>query len=304
MKIYAICVFLCFHLFAFAEEENTKKFLEEIYPGMVNGCPKYSVVVDLPEGLILRCGKFEFKEIEIKQQITKYPEELRMQIEKNSIFFLEQLVTETILVHAAEKHFTETAKKIKSNDKQEILNLYLREHLDNIIVTETEIARFYEENKQIMGGLSLHQVKSDLKNYLLQEKRKNTIEEVITETGKNLLIEISRKWVAEQIPLIRDNPVDRARYSGKPTLVDFGADGCIPCDMMAPILKKIETKYVGKLNVVFVHVRKEQVLAARFGIQSIPVQIFFDKDGKEVFRHTGFYSEEKIEKKLAEIKVK
>ena len=55
---------------------------------------------------------------------------------------------------------------------------------------------------------------------------------------------------------------------------------------------------------VFVSVREEQILASRYGIQSIPVQIFFDKDGKEVFRHTGFWPQEELEKKLAEIGVK
>jgi thioredoxin 1 len=45
-------------------------------------------------------------------------------------------------------------------------------------------------------------------------------------------------------------------------------------------------------------------LAARYGIQSIPVQIFFDKDGKEVFRHVGVFPQEEIEKKLAEMGVK
>ena len=72
-------------------------------------------------------------------------------------------------------------------------------------------------------------------------------------------------------------------------------------DMMAPILKDLGKKYEGRANVLFVHVREEQMLATRYGIQSIPVQMFFDKDGKEVFRHTGFFPQEEIEKKLKEI---
>ena len=110
-------------------------------------------------------------------------------------------------------------------------------------------------------------------------------------------------WTQEQAKLAMDNPVDKARASGKPSLVDFGSTGCRPCDMMAPILKTLEEKYKEKANVVFVHVREEQILASRYGISSIPVQIFFDKDGKEVFRHTGFYPQEEVEKKMAEIGV-
>jgi len=46
------------------------------------------------------------------------------------------------------------------------------------------------------------------------------------------------------------------------------------------------------------------VLAARYGIGSIPVQVLFDKDGKERFRHVGFFPQDEIEKKLAEMGVK
>ena len=95
-----------------------------------------------------------------------------------------------------------------------------------------------------------------------------------------------------------DNPVDKVRNSGKPSLVDFGSKGCRPCDMLAPILKTLEKKYEGKANVIFISVREEQILASRYGIRSIPVQIFFDKNGKEVFRHTGFWPQAELEKKL------
>jgi thioredoxin 1 len=119
-----------------------------------------------------------------------------------------------------------------------------------------------------------------------------------------MAIEVSAPWVAQQAILAKDNPVDKARGSGIPSLVDFGASGCRPCDMMTPILEALKKKYEGKLNVLFVHVREEQILAARYGVESIPVQVFFDKDGKEVSRHTGFFPQSEIEKKLSEVGVK
>jgi thioredoxin 1 len=95
--------------------------------------------------------------------------------------------------------------------------------------------------------------------------------------------------------------VDKARASGKPSLVDFGSTGCRPCDMLAPILEALKEKYAGKLNVLFIHIGQEQILASRYGIQTIPAQVFFDKNGKEVFRHIGFFPQDEIEKKLAEL---
>ncbi|MBI4881420.1 MAG: thioredoxin family protein [Planctomycetes bacterium] len=84
-------------------------------------------------------------------------------------------------------------------------------------------------------------------------------------------------------------------------LGDDGADGCQACEMMAPILVALREKYAGKANVVFVHVREEELLAARFGIRSIPVQVLFDRSGEEVFRHSGFLAQDEIEQKLAEL---
>ena len=70
------------------------------------------------------------------------------------------------------------------------------------------------------------------------------------------------------------------------------------------LLKALKEEYSGRADIVFVHVHKEQVLALRFGIQSIPVQVFFDAEGREVFRHEGFFSREDILQKLQEMGVK
>jgi thioredoxin 1 len=89
-------------------------------------------------------------------------------------------------------------------------------------------------------------------------------------------------------------------YAGNPkevpvkglvNLLDLGADSCLPCKMMAPILEKLEKVYRGKAAIIFIDVRKFPDQAKRFGIRAIPTQIFFDKKGKEVYRHEGFMSE-------------
>ena len=87
------------------------------------------------------------------------------------------------------------------------------------------------------------------------------------------------------------------------TLVDLGAASCIPCKMMAPILEKLEKRYRGKAAVVFIDIRFHRNAGEHFGIRAIPTQIFFDKNGKETFRHEGFLSEEAIVKKLSALGV-
>jgi len=91
---------------------------------------------------------------------------------------------------------------------------------------------------------------------------------------------------------------------GMVTMIDLGAKTCIPCKMMAPILVKLEKEYAGKAAVVFFDVREDPAPAKRFGIRAIPTQIFFDKDGKETYRHEGFLGEEEIVRRFRDMGVK
>jgi len=91
--------------------------------------------------------------------------------------------------------------------------------------------------------------------------------------------------------------------SGLPVLVDLGADKCIPCKMMAPILEELKNQYQGRLDVVFIDVWKNPDAGKQYGIQVIPTQIFYDATGKERFRHEGFFSKEDILAKWKEFGV-
>ncbi len=88
------------------------------------------------------------------------------------------------------------------------------------------------------------------------------------------------------------------------TLVDLGANACIPCKMMAPIMTKLEKDYQGRAAIVFIDVWKFRDQADRFGIRVIPTQIFYDKTGKEVARHEGFMGEKDIVAQLKKMGVK
>ena len=88
------------------------------------------------------------------------------------------------------------------------------------------------------------------------------------------------------------------------TMVDFGAPFCAPCKAMAPFLEKLEKEYKGRAAIVILDVGKAPELCERFGIVEIPTQIFYNKQGKKVHRHTGFMSEEAIVKQLKKMGVK
>ena len=81
---------------------------------------------------------------------------------------------------------------------------------------------------------------------------------------------------------------------GLPKLVDLGADKCIPCKMMAPILEELKKEQAGALEVEFIDVWKHKEEAAKYGVRMIPTQIFYADDGKELYRHQGFISKADI----------
>ena len=81
---------------------------------------------------------------------------------------------------------------------------------------------------------------------------------------------------------------------GVVTMVDLGADRCVPCKMMAPIIEELKQEYPGRASIIFIDVWKHPEAGRRFGIQSIPTQIFYDKDGNEKGRHVGYLSKEGI----------
>jgi len=88
-----------------------------------------------------------------------------------------------------------------------------------------------------------------------------------------------------------------------PKLMDFGSGQCATCKMMDVILDELAQEYSGKLKIQFVDARENTELAEQYAVRMIPTQIFFDAEGKELFRHEGFISKEDILKKWAELGV-
>ena len=84
------------------------------------------------------------------------------------------------------------------------------------------------------------------------------------------------------------------------TFIELGSDKCIPCKKMQPILKSIEKKYREQIKVVFYDVWKDEYKSKsdEYKIKLIPTQIFLDANGKEIFRHEGYYPEAQIDKFL------
>ncbi|MBI1951953.1 MAG: thioredoxin [Acidobacteria bacterium] len=88
------------------------------------------------------------------------------------------------------------------------------------------------------------------------------------------------------LTLTNGNFESEVKKPGAPILVDFWAEWCGPCRMVAPVLEKLAEEYDGKVRVGKVNVDDESSLAGRYGIQSIPTLLLF-KNGKVVEQYIG-----------------
>lgn len=120
---------------------------------------------------------------------------------------------------------------------------------------------------------------------------------------KGVPLESVARDISKALPETGSGEVREVPVKGMVTMLDLGADSCIPCKMMAPILTKMEKQYEGKAAIIFIDVWKHREQAKRFGIRAIPTQIFFNKEGKEIYRHVGFMGESAIVKQLKKMGV-
>ncbi len=106
------------------------------------------------------------------------------------------------------------------------------------------------------------------------------------------------------VAMASDSPQSNAVATAKlPKLLDLGAGKCIPCKMMFPVLDGLKKEYAGRMNVEFIDVWQNPDAGKAYGIEVIPTQIFYDADGKELFRHEGYFAKEDILAKWKELGV-
>ncbi len=103
---------------------------------------------------------------------------------------------------------------------------------------------------------------------------------------------------SEENLIISGEQLDFSKH--KVTFIELGADRCIPCKAMQPVMREIAQKYKGAIQVVFYDVWKTPKYAKDYGIKMIPTQVFIDKNGDEIFRHVGFFAKDEIIKMLKE----
>jgi len=105
--------------------------------------------------------------------------------------------------------------------------------------------------------------------------------------------------MAKAIELTDDN-FDEIMATDKPVLIDFWADWCGPCKMVAPLVEELAADYEGKAVITKLDVSNNPVTGAKFGIRNIPTLLFV-KDGEVVDKHVGVTTKANLAGKLDKI---
>jgi thioredoxin 1 len=95
--------------------------------------------------------------------------------------------------------------------------------------------------------------------------------------------------------------VDQALASGRPTLLEFGANSCSQCRKMSAVMAALAPCFVGRADLIQVDVGNDYDLTRRFKVIVIPTLVFFDTAGREVGRHHGFLEETKVAQILSDL---
>lgn len=91
------------------------------------------------------------------------------------------------------------------------------------------------------------------------------------------------------------------KFEGElPCIIDFYADWCQPCKMVAPVLEQLSDEYAGKINIYKINTEVEQELAGAFGIRSIPSMLFCPKDAEPQMA-VGALPKQQLEEIIADV---
>ena len=271
---------------AFSKAART---MSEAYPEVSEGILKSAQLEKLDKGLLLKADGFEIRDSFFKEAFGKVDPEVQKELNKSKLFLLDQKALEELI-----KQDAKSMGIAMDPPDEQTFRAYFDRVTKDVAVSEEAVKSFYDENQEMVGGMPFDQVKESIKGFMLQKKQQEALQAHIDSLAEKAHMRINEDWVKKQVAIAGDNPLDRARRSGKPTLVQFSATGCAPCEMMKPIIEKLKKKYEGTINIVYIPVAENQILASRFHVQAVPVQVFFDKKGKQIHQHMGFMAEADI----------
>ena len=250
---------------------------------------------------------------QFNKELSQVENPMREMYKEDPEQFLNMIVVKLLLLQEAKKQglsvppktYKDASKESLPPEEALISELMKKKFSSPVAVSREEIEAFYSMFKDRMGGKPLNEVAPAIEQLIQQGKQQEELSRFVKELQDKAKIEIDQN----RLKKIAANPPEsntgedfkKAIADGKPALVDFGSNSCVPCRQMRPLLKEIGSEYADKAKVLVIDISKNEELAREYKIQLIPTLVFFDAKGKEVFRHVGAWDKENIVAKLKEI---
>ena len=174
---------------------------------------------------------------------------------------------------------------VDSQDKNKRRNLVLKIIIPIVVVAVIAGIWFfktYEKPQEVAGVTSSVTSAEESKKTAASNTTVTTNESQETASSSSTATttdETEEKINTDLVLEARDVSLDKLKLYKLPIIIDFGADSCIPCKEMAPVLKKLNAEWQGKVIVKFFDVWKYPDAAGDFPLQVIPTQFFFDAQG-------------------------
>lgn len=251
--------------------------------------------------------------LQFNKELEKVESPIKEMLREDPQQLLEGMIMHKVLIQEAKKEgltpplktYKDTDKEAQSPEEALIGELMKKKFSIPPVVAKEEIKALYPMVKDRLGGKSLEELSPIIEQLIQQFKQEEMMKQYMANLRASAKVEIDQirlQKIASKPPESNtEEEFKKALISGKPFLVDFGANSCLPCRQLRPVLKELSKEWAGKAEILVIDVYKYQHLAREYKIVALPTLVFFDNKGKEVFRQPGAMSKEQISAKLKEI---
>ncbi len=296
--VFTLCVLASIAVVA-AAAADLKRF-DEVYPDFADNIFAEAHLDALPEGEVMRADDIVITAAMLDEDLSALPDGMRDQARGYQFYLLENMAMEKLLMREV---LGDADAELEPQAMQNEFRAYMLDAVGEVAVSDAEVETFFEENRAMLPDMPLEQMRAGIEGHLMQQKQEEAWNAHVQRLGGRISIALNEDWTAAQIKQLKDNPVDKARTEGKPVMANFGAESCPACRVLKPVMASLRERFADQAAIIEVNLNEQQFLANRFNVSGIPLLVFYDKDGREAYRHTGAMSEQDIVKQLQELGV-
>ncbi len=282
---------------------------------IVAGAVFYFLYLQNPRRLVLaKVNDEKITVAQFKNELARVePPLIREMFREEPAKLIDRMVVRALLLQEAKKEgvtapvqtYKDAAQKPLPSDEAIIVEFIGKKFSSPPEVKREEVEGFYKTYRDRMGGKPLKEVAPAIEQYIRESKQQEALEQYLVGLRKNAKVDIDQerlqRMAAKPPEMNTGEEFKKALTSGKPVLVDFGANSCLPCRQMRPVLKEVSTEYSEKAKVLVLDAYKNENLVQEYKVFMLPTLVFFDSKGKEAFRNVGIMEKDKIIGKLKEI---